>query len=170
MYSTGCPICIGPFAYGKAEVTTILRAILLSLLRRSFFRFIPRFFRRSTPVIFQFIGFIVLGEAAIVAGAVRKWGWVRNRAFRAAHLAAIGVVVLQSWFGFLCPLTRWEDALRRSAGGDGYDQTFVGYWVGRMVYVDAPAWVFTVVYTLFGALVIATWLLARPAGPRVERS
>ena len=62
----------------------------------------------------------------------------------------------------VCPLTIWENALRRVAGENGYPGTFIGYWVGRLVYYEAPPWVFTVAYTLFGAIVLASWFLVKP--------
>ncbi len=58
-----------------------------------------------------FVAFIVVGLAAIVVGKFRSWSWVRNPWFRCAHLAGIGVVVLQSWLGALCP-GRWRCARR----------------------------------------------------------
>lgn len=109
-----------------------------------------------------FVAFVVLGLCAILAGGWLNWRWVRNRWFRYAHLAAIGVVVLQSWVGVLCPLTRWESALRGAAGAPGYEQTFIGYWLGRLLYYQAPDWAFVLVYTAFGAVVVFAWLAIPP--------
>lgn len=109
-----------------------------------------------------FVAFVVLGLVLIGLGGVRGWGWVRNPWFRVAHLAAIGVVVVQSWFGVLCPLTTLEMALRRRAGKATYAGGFVAHWIERLLYWDAPPWVFALVYTLFGACVAATWAWVRP--------
>ena len=109
-----------------------------------------------------FVAFVVLGLCCILVGGFRGWRWVRNRWFRYAHLLAIGVVVLQSWLGVLCPLTRWESALRQAAGAEGYRDTFVGHWLGRLLYYQAPDWAFVVVYTVFGALVLVAWFAVRP--------
>jgi hypothetical protein len=109
-----------------------------------------------------FVAFVVLGLVCIVVGGIRGWRWVRNPWFRYAHLAAIGVVVLQAWLGVLCPLTRWESALRQAAGAEGYRDTFIGHWLGALLYYHAPDWVFVVVYTVFGALVLVTWFAVRP--------
>jgi len=43
-----------------------------------------------------FVVFVIFGLALIVTGKLFDWTWVRNRWFRIAHLAAIGIVVLQS--------------------------------------------------------------------------
>ncbi len=109
-----------------------------------------------------FVLFVVVGFVLTVAGLAAGWSWVRNRTFRVVHLVAIGFVVVQAWLGQLCPLTIWESALRRRAGEAGYEESFVGHWLGRFLYYEAEPWVFTLVYTLFGAAVIAVWLLGRP--------
>ncbi len=64
----------------------------------------------------MFVIFVVAGLGLVVIGGLRQWQWVRNPWFRLAHLAAIGIVVLQSWAGQICPLTTWEMALRERAG------------------------------------------------------
>jgi hypothetical protein len=112
---------------------------------------------------FLFILFVVGGQACILLGGLLGWGWVRNLAFRVVHLLAITFVVAESWIGMICPLTIWEFALRRAAGEAPYAGTFVGHWLGRLTYYDAPQWVFVTVYTLFFFVVLSSWLLVRPA-------
>jgi hypothetical protein len=85
------------------------------------------------------------------------WRFVNAWWFRAAHLTAIGVVVAQAWLGIVCPLTTLESALRVKAGGAGYETSFIEYWLTRLLYYDAPAWVFVAAYTLFGLAVAAAW-------------
>jgi len=104
----------------------------------------------------SFVLFVVIGLLLILAGGYAGWFWVRNRWFRLAHLGAIAVVVLQAWLGRICPLTIWEMALRERAGDAVYRGSFVAHWLGELLYYDAPGWVFTFVYTLFGALVLLT--------------
>lgn len=111
-----------------------------------------------------FVAFVVGGLILILAGGVAGWRWVRNRRFRLAHLAAIGIVVAQAWLGVLCPLTTVEMALRERAGGETYAGSFIAHWLGELLYVEAPAWAFTAAYTAFGAVVVASWLWVRPAG------
>ena len=109
-----------------------------------------------------FVVFVVFGLLLILAGGLLSWNWVRNRVFRLLHLAAIGVVVIQSWLGVVCPLTIWEMALREKAGDAVYSGTFVSHWLDKLLYFNAPAWVFVVCYTAFGLLVIASWIWVRP--------
>lgn len=109
-----------------------------------------------------FVGFVVLGLACILLGKLRSWAWVHNPWFRFAHIGAIGLVVLQSWLGAICPLTIWEMALREKAGDAVYSGMFVAHWLELILYYRAPDWVFVVSYTLFGALVAAAWYWVRP--------
>lgn len=109
-----------------------------------------------------FVAFIVVGLAAILVGKLRSWSWVRNPWFRCAHLAGIGVVVLQSWLGARCPLTVWEVALRERAGTATYSGSFVAHWLEAVLYYRAPAWVFVLSYSAFGVLVVAAWFWVRP--------
>jgi glucan phosphoethanolaminetransferase (alkaline phosphatase superfamily) len=109
-----------------------------------------------------FVAFVVIGLLLILAGGRWAWGWVRNPWFRGAHLAAIGVVVLQSWFGVVCPLTKIEMLLRERAGDIVYEGTFISHWMESILYYRAPPWAFAAGYTAFGALVLASWFRVRP--------
>lgn len=106
--------------------------------------------------------FAVAGLALIVAGKLRGWSWVRNFWFRSLHLLAIGIVVAQSWLGMMCPLTTLEMSLRARAGETTYPGAFIAHWVETMLYWHAPDWVFTLVYSCFAALVVASWFWVRP--------
>lgn len=110
------------------------------------------------------VAFVIFGLVAVFVGRFRNWRWVRNVWFRLTHLVVIGVVVLQSWLGVLCPLTEWEMALRESAGQPGYEGSFIQHWLQSILYYSAPEWVFILAYTLFGSLVVASWFLVRPGG------
>lgn len=109
-----------------------------------------------------FVIFVVLGLVTIYAGYFFNWRWIRNRIFRIAHLLAIGVVVLQSWLGIICPLTSLEMWLREQAGAATYSGSFIQHWMHSVLYYQAPEWVFITCYTLFGLLVAVSWVLIRP--------
>lgn len=109
-----------------------------------------------------FVVFVVGGLLLVYCGGWRGWSWVRRRTFRLLHLAAVALVVVQSWLGLVCPLTTWEMALRQRAGQPLYDGSFIAHWLQRLLYYEAPGWVFILVYTVFGALVLASWFLVRP--------
>ena len=106
--------------------------------------------------------FVVFGLLLILAGKIFAWGWVHNFSFRITHLVAIGVVVLQSWLGLICPLTVWEMDLRARAGDSVYEGSFIAYWMQSLLYYRAEEWVFILLYTLFAVLVVASWYWVRP--------
>lgn len=103
------------------------------------------------------VAFVVGGLLAIVVGNLRGWRRVNAPWFRIAHLAAIGVVVAEAWLGVTCPLTTLEMSLRARAGAGSYAGSFIEHWLGRLLYWDAPPWVFVLGYTVFGVLVVASW-------------
>lgn len=109
-----------------------------------------------------FVAFVVFGLVLILVGGARNWAWIRNPWFRLAHLAAIAVVVVQSWLGVICPLTTIEMSLRERAGDSVYSQTFMSHWLEAILYYSAPPWVFAACYTAFGALVVVSWWRVRP--------
>lgn len=109
-----------------------------------------------------FVAFVVLGLVAILAGGVRGWPWVRSLRLRVLHLAAIAGVTLEAWTGIECPLTTWENALRLRAGQGPYGTGFIADWLSRLIYYQAPAWVFTAGYTAFAILVAIAWWWVPP--------
>lgn len=110
----------------------------------------------------MFIAFVVLGLVLIPIGVLRQWSWIRNLWFRVIHLLAIGIVVAESWFGEICPLTEWESRLREAAGGVGYTQSFIAHWLHEIIFYDIEPDIFTALYTGFGILVLLAWFLVPP--------
>lgn len=113
-----------------------------------------------------FVAFVVLGLVAVLLGKYRRWAWVRDLRFRLAHLAAIGIVMAESWLGVACPLTEWENRSREAADGAAYAGSFIQHWLHRILFYDFAPWAFTLAYTAFGILVLLAWLLVPPEHPR----
>lgn len=109
-----------------------------------------------------FVLFVILGLLLIFSGRFFSWTWVHNPWFRLVHLGAIGIVVLQSWLGETCPLTRWETLFRAWAGESAYTGDFVAHWLETLLYYRFPEWIFTVVYTVFALVVLAAWFWVPP--------
>ena len=101
--------------------------------------------------------FVVGGLLLVVLGNWRGWPWVNRPWFRLAHLAAITVVVAESWLWLTCPLTTLEWWLRARAGVAPYESSFIAYWLQTLLFYEAPGWVFALAYTVFGVLVAAAW-------------
>lgn len=114
------------------------------------------------------VAFVLGGLLAVLAGNRLGWGWVNHIVFRLAHLATIAVVVMESWFGITCPLTTLEAWLRERAMQTTYTTSFIEHWLQKILFYQAPTWVFTVAYTAFGALVVASWIWYPPRGLRAR--
>ena len=106
--------------------------------------------------------FIVIGQLLVVIGGLKQWLWIRNGYFRLLHLLAISVVVLESWLGLACPLTTLENHLRQLVGQSYQQTSFIAHGLQYFLFYSAPEWVFIVLYTLFGSLVLITFLVYPP--------
>lgn len=102
--------------------------------------------------------FVVGGLLLVWAGALFKWQFIRNPWFRYLHLGAILFVAAEALLGIACPLTVWEDLLR----GGIRPESFVGRWVHRLLYYQAPEWVFTAAYAAWAAATAITLALLPP--------
>jgi hypothetical protein len=107
---------------------------------------------------FAIVAFIVGGLFLTWIGAALGWRWVRNPWFRYLHLAAIGFVAAEALVGMACPLTSWEDALR----GGGPAESFVGRWLRRLLFYQAPEWAFAAAYCAWAGATLVTLVLAPP--------
>jgi len=101
--------------------------------------------------------FLLLGQLLILIGGPRGWSWVRGALFRYSHLGVMGFVAVQTWLGQLCPLTVWEQALRARAGQSAYSESFIEHWLSRLLFIEAPWWMFVAAYSGFLAVVVFSW-------------
>ena len=115
---------------------------------------------------FGIVAFNLGGLVLIVAGNLAGWRWVNAWWFRITHLVTIATVVAQAWLGLTCPLTTLEMWLRANAGAGTYRGGFVEYWIDRLLFYSAPPWMFVVGYSLFGLLVLGSWLRYPPVSVR----
>lgn len=107
---------------------------------------------------FGIVLFIVGGLIAVWIGAGLGWRWIRNPWFRYLHVGAIAFVAAEALLGMACPLTVWEDLAR----GGVRAESFVGRWVRRVMFYEAPEWVFTVAYVAWTLATLATLRLVPP--------
>ncbi len=117
-----------------------------------------------------YVGYVVFGLAAILAGIALDWRWVRNFWFRLSHLAAILLVACESLLGMSCPLTTLENRLRLAAGQRGYAGGCIARWVRPLIFFAYPPWVFVAGYCAFGLLVGAVFVVAPPVSRRGRKS
>lgn len=114
-----------------------------------------------------YVGFIIVGQLVILAGIPLRWQWIRNFWFRLFHLLSISYVALEAIAGVACPLTLWEDDLRRLAGQTVYEGTFIGRFMHDILFYNADSWIFTASYITFALLVLLTFVIAPPRRPQI---
>ena len=96
---------------------------------------------------FGFLAFVALG--GVVACRYR---WVLI-----PHVAAVGWGALTVVVGLPCPLTGWEDGLRRLGDEDGLPRGFIDTYLTGVVY---PQEYLRVAQIVVAALVVLSWGLA----------
>ena len=115
---------------------------------------------------FLYVLFVIGGLILVWAGWFMKWQWVKLFWFRIIHLASIAFVAVISLFGIPCPLTILEGNLRISSGADFYNQSFIQYWLYKILFYEAPGIAFTIGYVIFVLLVAVSFLFVPLSNPR----
>jgi len=109
-----------------------------------------------------FVLAVITPVPLIIIGKYCQWRWVRNFTLRIIHIGMIGFVACESMIGMMCPLTLWENQLRNASGEAGYGESFISYWLHKLLFWNFPSYVFACLYCAFGALIIILWYWARP--------
>lgn len=120
---------------------------------------------------FAFVLFVVFGLVLVWIGYFASWNFVRGIVFRLSHLLAMVVVVLESVFGIICPLTTWENRLRHLAGGgERYESSFMQHWIHKVMFFDLEPSTFTVIYVVFLLALVLSFVVVRPRWPSRPRA
>jgi len=93
-----------------------------------------------------FIIFVVAGGFTVF-----KWPWMVM-----LHLPAASWGALIEFKGWICPLTPWENNLRKLAGEEGYAEGFIEHYILQLVY---PPGLTRDIQTTLGTIVIVINLL-----------
>ena len=113
----------------------------------------------------SYVLFVIFGVLAVLLGMVFRWRWIRNFWFRVIHFTMIAIVALESLWGVECPLTTFEDYCRLRAGETVVEGSFVGQLAHSLTYYAWPEWVFTVLYCVVVAILLAAFVAAPPNRP-----
>lgn len=111
----------------------------------------------ADAVLILHLGFIVF---VLLGGLLVAW----KRGVLLLHVPAVAWGIFVELSGRLCPLTHWENQLRRLAGGAGYETSFVEQYLLPLIY---PAWLSVPVQYLLAAVVVLAnlliygWLISR---------
>ena len=108
---------------------------------------------------FLIAAFMAGGFVAIPIGYKKGWSLVQNRRLRSFHTLLMGFIAAETIVGLTCPMTFLENHLR----GDSPSQSFVGYWIEKILYWDLSHEIFIGLYVLCFAWVILLWRRCPPA-------
>jgi hypothetical protein len=89
--------------------------------------------------------------AFIPFGGILAFRWPR---LTWLHLAAVAIGLISITIGFDCPLTSWEQSLRRHAGQRAYTNGFVDHYLTGRVYPLGYAWA---VQSVFGLCAVGSY-------------
>lgn len=111
-----------------------------------------------------YVGYVVLGQVAIMLAAPFKCEWARNPWFRYTHLLAIAIVAWEALNDIRCPITIWEEKLRALAGQDiAAGQSFVGRMFHDLLfYPDLPEIFFNTLHVAMFVVVVQGVLMYPP--------
>src|SRR5262245_48332365 len=108
------------------------------------------------------VSYVVLGQLLILLGAAFGWRWVQNPWFSYTHLLCICIVAAEAVVGITCPLTDWENDLRKLAGRQVEEGTFIGRFLTRVIFFNVADWVLNLIHIGFALLVVGTLWLVPP--------
>lgn len=91
--------------------------------------------------------------AFLPLGGLLAWRWSR---VVWAHVAAVAIGVVSITIGFDCPLTSWEQSLRRRGGQRPYTNGFVDHYLTGRVYPHGYEWA---VQLIFGVCIVGSYVL-----------
>jgi hypothetical protein len=106
--------------------------------------------------------FVIGGSIAIVVGAAKRWGWIRNLWFRLAHVASVYVVIIEDIFNFSCPLNTIEADLRVRSDSSGVASSTAGHLLDYLLHQTIPSRVLDVTYWSLGAILIVLLFVVPP--------
>ena len=105
------------------------------------------------------ITFNVVGLIMIPLGSWLGWRFVHILWLRLPHLGLLAAVAGQALAGRACILTIWQINL---AGHNETVPPLIMLWLNHLIYWNLPFWMFTLIYVLVFAYVIALWILVPP--------
>jgi len=91
--------------------------------------------------------------AYLPLGGFLAWRWRRTIWL---HVAAVLVGLASVTIHFDCPLTTWEQSLRRRGGQHVYTDGFVDHYLTGKLYPHGYAWA---VQLFFGVCIVVSWIV-----------
>ncbi len=106
--------------------------------------------------------FIVLSVPVIMAGHLLQWPFVKNFYYRSIHLGMLMVPVVETILGLPCPLTLWENQLRKLGGLEEYSKGCLQYWMEQWFHLAINAQTVDITSLLIGISCVFLCFLVPP--------
>ena len=107
---------------------------------------------------FVIVIFITSLLVLIPLGYKLNWKLLQNKTVRKTHLGLMSFVTFEAIIGMTCPLTMVENYL----SGMSQNETFISYWLGKVIYWNFPSIFFTIIYCLCLTWIILMWRIFTP--------
>ena len=107
---------------------------------------------------FVIVIFITSLLVLIPLGYKLNWKLLQNKTVRKTHLGLMSFVTFEAIIGMTCPLTMVENYL----SGMSHNETFISYWLGKVIYWNFPSIFFTIIYCLCLTWIILMWRIFPP--------
>ena len=102
--------------------------------------------------------FMISSFFFIPFGYYKNWKWVKNKNYRLTHLFLMGIILIETILGFMCPLTILENFLRN---GTKVNNKFTEI-IHLIMYWDLPSYQFIILYLLSLLYLIFLWCFFKP--------
>jgi hypothetical protein len=106
-----------------------------------------------------FILFVLCGGLLLL-----KWRWIPW-----LHLPCLLWGILIEFYGWICPLTPWENHFRAVAGATGYEGGFIDHYLIPLIYpsgLDRRLQIGLGIAVVLLNLIVYVWVLLRPTTRR----
>ena len=102
--------------------------------------------------------FMILSFFLIPLGYYKKWKWVKNKYYRLIHLVLMGIILIETILGFMCPLTMLENFLRNNIEINNK----ITQIIHQIMYWDLSTYQFIILYLLSLLYLIFLWFFFKP--------
>ena len=113
---------------------------------------------------FSIFLFMILSFILIPYGYYQNWEWVKNIYFRSIHLILMGIILIETILGFMCPLTILENFLRADKKIDNIFSKIIH----QIMYWDFTNYQFIILYLLSLSYIIFLWFSFRPSQKKLS--
>ena len=102
--------------------------------------------------------FMVSSFFFIPFGYYKNWKWVKNKNYRLIHLFLMGIILIETILGFMCPLTILENFLRAEIKVNNKFTEIIH----QIMYWNFSNYQFIILYLLSFLYLIFLWFFFKP--------